>query len=186
MDVTLRLVGKYGVHDTTTVRIAAAAGVSAPTLYRSFRNRKDILLACTSVVHDRAMNVVNSSQNPNVIERLREIGVYHGEHLSNKKTGFVEFLFQFALAPANLKLRERTRAIHLAVHERLAAMIEEGKAQGSILDDVDPIDTAWRIISFFWINDVSFLMRADEFRSRGLSMQALESILDEIAARPRG
>ena len=37
----LRLVVKHGVHGTTTARIAAEAGMSEPTLYRTYRNKKE-------------------------------------------------------------------------------------------------------------------------------------------------
>ena len=44
IDATMRLVRDYGYVDTTTKAIAKAAGVNECTLFRKFKNKKDIVL----------------------------------------------------------------------------------------------------------------------------------------------
>ena len=184
IDVTLRLVDKHGVQGTTTARIAAAAGVTEPTLYKYFENRREMLMAALDVVFDQAVDVIRSSQEPNVVERLRKIGQHHTELTFSKSSGFVNPLFEFVVAPAELGLRSRVRARNVAIAEALASMVKEGIAQGSIRADVDPQLTAWRVLGFYWFEDVSFLMDLDEVVTLGVSTDLLERVLADIAVEP--
>ena len=184
IEVTLRLVDEYGVHGTTTPRIAAAAGVSEPILYKHFASRREMLLAALDVVFDQAEDVIRSSQEPNVLERLRQIGEYHTNATYAKRLGFVSPLFEFVIAPAEVGLRERVRLRSLAITQALASMIEEGIVQGTIRPDVDPQLVAWQVIGFYWFEDVSSLMDVDEVVTLGASADLLERILAGIAARP--
>ena len=182
IEVTLRLVDEYGVQGTTTPRIAAAAGVSEPILYKHFKSRREMLLAALDVVFDQAEDVVRSSQEPNVLERLRQIGEYHTNATYAKRLGFVSPLFEFVIAPAEVGLRERVRSRSLVIAQALASMIEEGIAQGTIRPDIDPQLVAWQVIGFYWLEDVSFLMDVDEVVTLGASADLLERILAGIAA----
>ena len=184
IDVTLRLVDKHGVQGTTTARIAAAAGVTEPTLYKYFENRREMLIAALDVVFDQAVDVVRSSQEPNVIERLRKIGQHHTNLTFSKSSGFVNPLFEFVVAPAELGLRSRVRARNVAIAEALASMVKEGIAQGSIRTDVDAQLTAWRVLGFYWFEDVSLLMDLDEVVTLGVSTDLLDRVLADIAAEP--
>ena len=184
IDVTLRLVDEHGIQGTTTARIAAAAGVTEPTLYKYFENRREMLLAALDVVCDQAEDVIRSSQEPNVVERLRKIGEYHTQMTYSKTPGFVNPLFEFVVAPAEVGLRGRVRARNLAIAEALASMVEEGIAQGTIKPEVDPLMIAWRVLGFYWFEDVSFLMDLEEVVTMGVSTDLLERILADIAVEP--
>ena len=85
---------KHGVQGTTTARIAAAAGVTEPTLYKYFRNRREMLLAALDAVFERAEEVVRSSDEKDAVERLRKIGRYHTRETNAKRLGFVNPLFE--------------------------------------------------------------------------------------------
>ena len=50
VDAVTSIVGKDGVQGATTARIAATVGVSEPTLYRTFRDRKGMLLAAADEI----------------------------------------------------------------------------------------------------------------------------------------
>ena len=90
VEVTLQLIQERGLVGATTPSIAAAAGVTEPTLYRHFGNHRGILLAALAVVFAKAREVIESSQHPNVLERLREIGESHKERLTGQKPGFAD------------------------------------------------------------------------------------------------
>ena len=98
----------------------------------------------------------------------------------------VEVLYQFALSPRNSGLLERLREQNLADVQDLAEIIEKGKAQGSIRDDVDSMATAWRLHANYWSEANARLFHfEDALLASGLSTKTLESILKEIAAKPR-
>ncbi|MFH0915497.1 MAG: TetR/AcrR family transcriptional regulator [bacterium] len=182
IEVVLGLVNKHGVQGTTTARIAAAAGVTEPTLYKYFDNRREMLLAALDVVFDRAEEVVRSSDESDAVERLRRIGQYHTRETNAKRLGFVNPLFEFMVAPPETGLRDRVRSRNLVVINELAAIVQEGKAQGRIRPDVDAKRVAWRIMGFYWFEDVSSLMDLSEVVTEGMSEEMFERIIADIRA----
>ncbi len=184
IEVTLRLMEKHGIEGATTARIAAGAGVSEPTLYRHFGSRKAILLAVLSVVVASAMEVIDSSQHLNALQRLREIGQDHTIRTISQKHGFADPLFEFIAAPASLELRQDLRRHAMRFVDRLTDIVEEGKSQGSIRPEVDSTEVAWRIMGFFWFEDVAYLYGFQHAVLNGPSTKSLDSILREIATEP--
>jgi TetR/AcrR family transcriptional regulator len=182
IEVVLSLVDKFGVQGTTTARIAAAAGVTEPTLYKYFENRREMLLAALDMVFDHAEEVVSSSREVDAVERLRMIGQYHTRETNAKRLGFVNPLFELMVAPPETGLRDRVRSRNLVVIDALAAIVEEGKAQGRIRRDVDAKRIAWRVMGFYWFEDVSSLMDLSEVVTEGVSEEMFEGILSDIQA----
>lgn len=179
--VTLRLIQRYGIEGTTTARVATEAGVTEPTLYRHFGSRQGLLLAAFSVVHEATMKNIQFSHHPDALQRLREIGKNHNVHLASHEEGFADPLWEFIAAPASLGLRETIIAGSRLNVQALAEIIDEGKSQGSIRQDVDSEAAAWRIMGFFFFEDVAYLLGAQNAVLTGLSLHSLESILREIA-----
>jgi AcrR family transcriptional regulator len=178
--VVLRLVDEHGVQGTTTARIAAAVGVTEPTLYKYFDNRRDMLLAALDVVFDRAEEVVTSCQEPDAVNCLRNIGRYHSQNTIARQLGFVNPLFEFIVAPSDVGLRDRVRERSLIIIGALAAIVEDGKVQGGVRSDVDARRVALRIMGFYWFEDVSTLMDLPEVVVEGISAEMFESIIDDI------
>lgn len=176
----LSLVDEYGVQGTTTARIAEAAGVTEPTLYKYFDNRRQMLLAALDVVFDRAEEAVRSSDETDAVERLRKIGEYHTRETNAKRLGFVNPLFEFIVAPPETGLRDRVRSRNLVIIDEVAAIVEEGRAQGRIRADVDSRRTAWRVMGFYWFEDVSSLMDLPEVVNEGISREMFDRIMSDI------
>ena len=66
--------------------------------------------------------------------------------------------------------------------QRMADIIEEGKAQGSIRPEVNSQETAWRLMAAFWSETTARLFHfEDAVLASGVSAQNLDSILREIA-----
>ncbi len=183
VDVVLKLVNEHGVEGTTTARIARAAGVTEPTLYQYFESRRDMLLAGLDVVFQRAMDVIGSSHEGDAVERLRGIGEYHTRETLARRLGFVNPLFEFMVASPAEGLRERVRAGNLAVLDSLIAIVDEGKERGCIRADVDSRRVAWRIMGFYWFEDVSSLMGLRESVTEGISTEMLNDILAAISVQ---
>ncbi len=180
IEVVLSLVDKHGVQGTTTARIAEAAGVTEPTLYKYFDNRREMLMAALDVVFDRAEQVVRSSDETNAVERLRKIGGYHTRETNAKRLGFVNPLFEFVVAPAETGLRDRVRSRNLVIIDQIAAIVEEGIGQGRIRADVDARRIAWRVMGFYWFEDVSSLMDLPEVVGEGISEEMFDRIISDI------
>jgi len=177
VDVTIDLVGKYGVEGTTTARIAAAAGVSERSLYSHFARRKDILVAALDVVFERARDDLRHLEGANVLELLRAAARRHG----TRGKDFVYPLFEFFAAPATAGLREDVRTRHQASIDIVTSMIDEGKAQGVIRPDVDSELVAWEFFGVYWAEDVAFMIGFDEFSKSRRPVIMMERILRDIA-----
>jgi TetR/AcrR family transcriptional regulator len=184
VEVTRRLIERHGISGATTARVAAAAGITEPTLYRHFGSRKGLLLAVLAAVHDDAAALIDSGRHPNALERLREIGEIHNRGLRSQKRGFADPLFEFISAPASLGLRDtvREKAFDMII-SRLVRIIEEGKTQGSIRTDVDSNEMAWQIMMFFWVEDVAYLIQVQHEVLSGLSLRTLDVVLRDMAAQ---
>lgn len=184
-EVTLEVVASYGIQGATTARIAEAAGVSAAALYKHFADRKQVLLAALDLLYDHIQQVVfESSDQPDVIERLRNIGSIHSELIASDRGTFIYPFVEFLAAPRGSGLRQAQGERQLAIVHSLAAIIEEGKAQGSIRLDVDSEQVAWNLHAIYWAEDISHLMGLGQFVTAGRSKTMLNKILSEIAARP--
>jgi AcrR family transcriptional regulator len=186
LDITLRLIEKDGIQSTTVAKIASAVGVTAPTLYRNFGSRQGILMAAHEVVFQRSMAPIESCQNPNALERLRETAEAHTAWATSKKPGHRIAVFEFAVAPRRLGLGGKVRADCLAIVRRFADIVDEGKTQGVIRQEVDSIEIAWRVLGCNWIESVALTMGVHDPVVKDACIASLDSILDDIAVRPQG
>jgi AcrR family transcriptional regulator len=181
-EVTLDLIAEYGVQGATVARIAEGAGVTVPTLYTHFTDRRDILLATVDLVFERIRAIHESSSHTNALERLREIAHYHTRLVASKDNGFVSALFELIAAPPSEGLREAVGAGHLAIVQDLARMVREGQSQGTIVADADPEEVAWLIVSRDWTEDVSELIGTSDHWTAERSNQMLDLVLGSITA----
>jgi AcrR family transcriptional regulator len=185
LDAVLRLVVKYGVHGTTTAGIATEAGMSEPTLYRTYHNKEEVLLATADAAWQMRQADLASADDADALEHLRKLAKHHTASI--QKTPAVEIVYHFAVAPPKYGLLERIREQIESDVQHMADVIEQGKAQGSIRPDVKPQEAAWRLMAAFWSESTARLFHFEEaVLASGISAQNLDSILKEIAAEPRG
>lgn len=106
VEVILGLVSRYGVQGVTIARIAADAGVTQAALYMHFSSRDEMLRAAVGVLYERVADVIASSDEPDVMVRLRNIGGFHSRLVSSGTDSFIHPLFEFLAAPPETGLRE--------------------------------------------------------------------------------
>jgi hypothetical protein len=66
--------------------------------------------------------------------------------------------------------------------EMIAEVIEEGKKQGSIRQDIDSMRAAYRMMVFVWSEDIATMMGRDEYLDDGISLEILDLLIDDMAA----
>jgi AcrR family transcriptional regulator len=180
--VTLDLIAREGVHGVTLGRIAEAAGIAAPSLYNHFSGRKEILGAATDLLLERVLAWLDSSSNPNMLERLREIGgSMHEARISPDHDWVITPLFELAVAARGEGLVEQMRTNQLRVLQRFIDMVEQGKKQGSIREDTDPRVVGWSLMGLGWAKDFAVLQGIEQFIVEGTADQILENVLERIA-----
>ena len=179
--VTLRLMAEHGLSETTNTRIAEAIGVSEPALYAHFESRLDILQAAMDVLAERIDNWLRLSSNPSILERLREIGERHASFMAGEIEGFVLPTFEFIASPPRLGLNRRFGERQLEIVHAIARLVEQGKSQGSIRQDLDSEHAAWQLVTFAWAEDIARLAGLDQFIVQGNSIRILELFLKDMA-----
>jgi len=179
---TLDLVADRGVEGATMTRIATAVGVTEGALYRHFESKEEILKAASAAMRERAFQWIHTSKNPDVLHRLREMWAAHATYMSGDTQGLFFMPFAFITCDPDLGLREHTRDGHRRNIEVLAAIIDEGKLQGSIRPDVDSRLVAWQFMRLAWAEDISMLMGLDPAENADVSAETLEQLLSNITA----
>jgi AcrR family transcriptional regulator len=182
VEVILGLVSEYGVQGVTLARIAAGAGVTQAALYMHFSSRDEMLRAAVDVLYERVADVIASSDDPDVMVRLRNIGGFHSGLVSSGTSSFIHPLFEFLAAPPETGLREMLGEKQRQIIEGFAAIVEEGRNQGTVRADVDSQQVAWELHGVYWAEDVSHLMGLTEFVTSGRSAIMLDRLLASIAA----
>lgn len=182
VDAVLQLIAKYGVHGTTTARIAAAAGVSEPTIYRIFRNRREMLLAAADKLWKQRQDEMQSFEASDALDYLKKMSENHT--IGIQKTRVVRFITELAVAPPSDGLREHLREKMLGEAQHLVGIVEEGKAQGCIRPDVDAQEAGWLIMSVYWVEAMACLHGLEDVVLSGFSTRAFQAVLTNIAATP--
>jgi AcrR family transcriptional regulator len=177
IDATIELVAQHGVQGATTARIAAAEGISEKILYRYFSGRREILLAALDAVFERATRILRECEGVNALEYLRAAARLHWP----SEQDFVYPLFEFIASSPQEDLRSELRERHQADLEFVANVIEDGKRQGVIREDVDSDLAAWEFWSVCWSEDIAYMLGFYEFGPSGRSSRILERYLEKIS-----
>ena len=143
-----------------------------------------MLLAALDLIFESIFNIIESSHQFDVVERLREISRYHSALISPEKDGFVYPFFEFVAASPEADLRESVGTRQRAAIKALAQIVEEGKSQGRILEDVDSEQVAWELVGVYWTEDIATLIGLRDFVADGRPARELERILSGISIKP--
>ncbi len=180
-DTTLKLVAKHGVDGATISRIAAGVGLSRAALYKYFPNREAMLEAALDLLIERVPRWIPRYSGDNVLERLMEMGDQFGPLGVSVFESFTHPWFQFAAASGAGKLTEQLGQRHLVFVRDLAALIEQGKRDGSIREDADSDLISWSLMMWAWATDVARLVGLEEVLGSERSVAIFRRLLGDIA-----
>jgi len=187
VEAAVLLIGDLGLAGTTVSKISAQVGLSEMAAYRHFDSKAEILMEANSYLLGRIMEWLDCSKNPCIIERLAEIGERHLELLSADLTMFTAPYMQFlTMTRGDEALHRHVSANNDRMKQRIASLVEEGKAEGSIRADADPSLFAHEFVGWFLAEDLHCLtdLRDGTF-SRSSHTRMLDLILRDIAAPGR-
>ena len=185
VEVTVDLIGRYGVQGTTVSRIAQAAGIARGALYQHFPSREAVLEAALDAWHERSSGWMTVSTNPDMGERLLEIGEAHSSWALSEYNTFVRPFFQLIASNRQTSLSRSITDRQQEDFRYLVGLIDEGKRQGGIHADVDSGDVAWSLFLHAWGEDIARMMGVDQFISEGASNRIFERLLATYAAAPQ-
>jgi AcrR family transcriptional regulator len=179
-EVTLGLIAKDGVHGATISRIAAAAGLSPPVLYRCYPNREAILTAAFALLIARVPRWVARSSGDTAYEHLLDMGNQFS--LLGVSESFTRPWFQFAAARGTGKLAKEMANRHQVFIRDFALLIEQGKRDGSIREDVDTNVISWSLMMWAWGADVARLTELEQVMGAQTSIDIFRRMIGDIAS----
>jgi AcrR family transcriptional regulator len=187
VQVALKTIGKYGVQGATIARIAKAAGITTAALYTHFENRRAILLAALDKVYEQIFEIHEASAEAEAVQRLRDIGRAHSKVVTTQGvSGHAHLFLEFVAAAPERGLREAVLQKESAAAANLAQIVENGKKQGTIAEDVNPEEVALLIGAWAWAGDVALLLGHRSAWTERVSPKLLELILQSISTGTGG
>jgi AcrR family transcriptional regulator len=184
IEAAVRLIGSRGIDGTTISKISAEVGLSEMAAYRHFTNKSEILMEASSYLLGRILEWLGCSDNPSVVNRIAEIGERHLEMLSSDLDMYTGPYMQFlTMSRSDDPLHRHVAENNNRMKERIAALVREGVAEGSLRADLDADLFTHEFVGWFLAEDIHCLtdLRDGTF-SRSSHLRMLDLILGDIAA----
>ena len=181
VQAVIEVVAEHGVPGATVSRIATAANVSEGTLYVYFESRDEMLMAALDSIFVEMSGLIDSSEETDALERLRDIGRRHSELMKTERGGFALPWVEFIAAGPQVGLREAVAQTQTRAFGKMLAIVEQGQAKGTIRRDLDARRLTWEWYTVIWAENMSCLMGLTEFIADRHSAYLLDLILENAA-----
>lgn len=136
-----------GYQHTTTDKIARAAGVTEPVLYRHFPSKKALFLEVLEQVRRATLERwrEEAAKGPDPLARLRAlVDLYAGSTRANAIE--LRLMHRTLIEAEDPDIAASLRSFYLDTEKMLAGVIEEGQKAGLFRPDLDPRIPAWEFI----------------------------------------
>ncbi|UCD28337.1 MAG: TetR/AcrR family transcriptional regulator [Planctomycetota bacterium] len=139
---------RYGYRGTTTVKIAAEAGISEPIIYRHFKNKHDLFIALIEKVGKNVFQnwqeAMKQAQTP--LDKLK-IMLYRNPATADPWTQSVyQVLFHAATEVSEPAIQQAILDHYEHYVQSLSSIIREAQEADQIRNDVPAEWLAWQII----------------------------------------
>lgn len=171
LDAAVRVICKYGYHDTQVSKIAREARVADGTIYLYFKNKDDVLI---SLFREKMGAFISTAeeilqQYESSADQLKQLITLHFRHLENDPQ--LAIVTQIELRQSHPEVREGIRAILKKYIEIIERIVARGVVQGIFRSDIEIRMTRKMIFGFLdemvtsWIRNqhkYSLLSQVDE------------------------
>jgi AcrR family transcriptional regulator len=142
-----QLFANLGYAHTTTEKIAQAAGVTEPVLYRHFASKKDLFLQVLEDVR-RATVERWQSETAGIADPLHRLHAIADLYLGSTRDQALELhiMHRTLVEVDDIDIAACLRAFYLESEALLAQVIREGQASGCFRSNLDPRIGAWELI----------------------------------------
>ena len=142
-----------------------------------------MILAALDALYSLISDIQSAGTAENAVERLREISRTHIAYSSSHRDDLVAPFLGFAASPVGDGFREQLEIRQQAATGALANIIEEGKGQGTVREDVDSEQVAWELVAAYWADVVAHGVGLRQFADKERTARMLEFILDGISEK---
>jgi len=145
-----------------TTKVARAAGVSAPALYRYFPSKKDLYLSTLKDAGPRLLGIwkriAEKAENP--LDAVWTLGLAYYDHVLNRSP-VMRLWFQALGEAGDRRVRKALGDNFTAAVDLLAENLDAGKARGLVRRDVDSRVAAWHFMAIGLTFDLIHLLGRD-------------------------
>jgi TetR/AcrR family transcriptional regulator len=136
-----------GYHATTTEKIAAAAGVTEPVLYRHFGSKKALFLEVLEEVRAATLDRWHA-ETSSLTDPLAKLHAIADMYLGTTRVHAVEFriMHRALVETDDEEIVALLRSFYLDSEALLARIIAEGQQTGVFRRSLDPRVGAWELI----------------------------------------
>ena len=136
-----------GYHDTTTKKIADAAGVTEPVLYRHFDTKLALFLEVLQEIREATLNRWHSGTT-GLTDPLAKLHAIVDMYLGTTRQHALEFriMHRTLIETNDEEIAAFLRSFYLDSQNLLAQLISDGQQTGVFRRSLDPRDGAWEII----------------------------------------
>ena len=136
-----------GYQNTTTEKIARAAGVSEPMLYRHFKSKKELFLEVLKEIRDATLTRWQIA-TADVSDPLAKLHAVADSYLGSTREHALEYriMHRSLVETDDEEILAMLRAFYLDSEAVLARIIEEGQQTGVFRRSLDPRVGAWELI----------------------------------------
>jgi AcrR family transcriptional regulator len=169
---------QYGYQHTTTEKIAQAAGVSEPVLYRHFESKKALFLEVLQEIRDTTVRrwTEGAAKIRDPLERLRVlIDLYLGS--TREHAVELRIMHRTLIESDDSEIATCLSEFYLENERFLTDVIREGQARGHFRTDLDPRVGAWEIIRTALGYTLTLPLEIPIYRERDYLPRAIECML---------
>ncbi len=138
VQAALGLIAQQGLRRLSVGAVARRVGLVPSALYRHFRNKEEIVLACFEFVRSRALANLEavSAASPNALERLERL-IRLTVQMVRELQALPRIIFAEGFASELPARRRKIYQLLQGVLARLEEVVREGQRRGEIRADVD-------------------------------------------------
>ncbi|MCI0642419.1 MAG: TetR family transcriptional regulator [Gemmataceae bacterium] len=137
----------HGFHHATTEKIAQAAGVTEPVLYRHFETKKAMFLEVLQDIRQATL-LRWQEETGNIDDPMNKLRAIFEMYLDSSREHAVEMriMHRTLIEAQDEEIRKTLRAFYADNEQLLAQIIRDGQERGKIRRDLDPRVGAWELI----------------------------------------
>ncbi len=174
---------KHGYQHTTTEKIAQAAGITEPVLYRHFSSKKVLFLEVLQEIRQatlpRWQGEAAKSSDP-----VRKLQGVIDLYLGSTREHALEFriMHRTLVETDDEEIAACLRQFYLDSETLLAQVIREGQQSGAFRPDLDPRVGAWELIRTALGYTLTLPLGIPIYEDKGYLPQAIDCMLNCLRA----
>ncbi|OAP35214.1 TetR family transcriptional regulator [Sinorhizobium glycinis] len=181
LDAAIRIFSEKGYHGTSIAELKAETGLTAGSIYKAFRDKRDVFVAAYDRYKQIRADLLDQALSSASTGREKIARVVNSYAMSacgeTGRRGCLAIGAAVELVLSDAEIADRVGEHNRKLVTRLEGFIRDGHVDGSIRKDVDPAGTALALFSY--LQGVRIAGKTGELENHMLpSAEAVLRILD--------